>query len=168
MKTIYRPSMSEAVVAKCCDCEGNFIDGRRDCKIRSCPLYQYHKYKRQNANLIWVFDKWATHKSKFEESNLSKVSYIKQNLINNQGKINRRACVRAKCFECMNNFHSGSGEGRRDCQINSCPIYYWMPYRKLTPTYDWMFEYSYTKRHRDALTFEGITKEEYIENLMNK
>jgi hypothetical protein len=28
-------------------------------------------------------------------------------------------------------------DGRRDCAMPSCPIYYWMPYRKLEPDLSW-------------------------------
>lgn len=34
----------EAVTAKCFECCGGYIDGRNDCCIEDCPLYQYMPY----------------------------------------------------------------------------------------------------------------------------
>ncbi len=35
----------EAVLAKCCDCDGGHSDGRYDCEVLSCPLRMYMPYK---------------------------------------------------------------------------------------------------------------------------
>ncbi len=40
-----RLTRGEALIAKCCECMGGYIDGRRDCKIPSCPLYPYMPYR---------------------------------------------------------------------------------------------------------------------------
>lgn len=37
-------SRSAAIVAKCCECSGFYVDGLRDCGVYSCPLYPYMPY----------------------------------------------------------------------------------------------------------------------------
>jgi hypothetical protein len=37
----------EAVHAKCAECCGGYVDGRYDCEIPTCPLYQFMPYKGQ-------------------------------------------------------------------------------------------------------------------------
>lgn len=37
----------EAILAKCGDCMGYYIDGRHDCGIRTCPLYPYMPYRNR-------------------------------------------------------------------------------------------------------------------------
>ena len=40
------------------------------------------------------------------------------------GKLTRKEAMLARCFECMN----GYADGRIDCQVESCPLYPYMPY----------------------------------------
>lgn len=40
--------------------------------------------------------------------------------------ITRTEAMRAKCYECMNGFT----DGQQDCEVYSCPIYPWQPFRK--------------------------------------
>lgn len=42
-----RLTARQAIIAKCCDCMGYYIDGREDCEQIACPLYGYMPY---NAN----------------------------------------------------------------------------------------------------------------------
>ena len=35
----------EAILAKCYDCCGGYVDGRFDCECSDCPLYDYMPYK---------------------------------------------------------------------------------------------------------------------------
>lgn len=35
--------------------------------------------------------------------------------------------MKAKCADCMGNY----ADGRVDCEIQGCPLYSWMPYRKI-------------------------------------
>ena len=35
--------------------------------------------------------------------------------------------IRAKCADCMNNF----ADGRLDCEVDKCSLYYFMPYGTL-------------------------------------
>jgi hypothetical protein len=41
-------------------------------------------------------------------------------------KITVRQSIYAKSYECMN----GYTDGKVDCEIRSCPLYIYMPYRK--------------------------------------
>jgi len=53
------------------------------------------------------------------------------------GRLTRKEAMLSKCFECCN----GYADGRVDCQVESCPIYGFMPFathknrprRELTP-----------------------------------
>jgi hypothetical protein len=35
----------QAILAKCYECMGGYVDGKRDCKINGCPLYPLMPYK---------------------------------------------------------------------------------------------------------------------------
>jgi len=45
----------------------------------------------------------------------------------------RKQAMLALCHECMAFY----ADGKRDCQVPSCPLYWWMPYRKLDPDLSW-------------------------------
>ncbi len=49
------------------------------------------------------------------------------------GKLSRAQAVEAKCHDCMGHYV----DGMLDCQHTSCPLYTWMPYRKLEPGEEW-------------------------------
>lgn len=35
----------QAIIATCAECNGFYVDGRRDCEIDRCPLYQWMPYR---------------------------------------------------------------------------------------------------------------------------
>jgi hypothetical protein len=35
----------QAIIAKCYDCMGYFVDGKNDCKMKYCPLYEFMPYR---------------------------------------------------------------------------------------------------------------------------
>jgi len=37
-------SLKMAIIAKCYECSGEYADGRKDCGIKSCPLYRWMPY----------------------------------------------------------------------------------------------------------------------------
>ena len=37
----------QAILARCYDCMGNYIDGRMDCQIPECPLYPFMPYREE-------------------------------------------------------------------------------------------------------------------------
>ena len=51
-----------------------------------------------------------------------------------QAARSRKTAMAAKCYDCC----AGYADGRRDCEVTRCPIYPWMPYRKLEPDYGWV------------------------------
>lgn len=61
--------------------------------------------------------------------------------------------MRAKCHDCMARYV----DGRRDCEIPECPLYYWMPYRKQVPDYGWE---QYRALARGLQKFEPPTPEQ--------
>lgn len=40
-----RLTQRQAIVAKCCDCMGYYVDGRIDCRMPDCTLYPWMPYK---------------------------------------------------------------------------------------------------------------------------
>lgn len=47
-------SYKQLIRAKCKDCMCDYVDGRRDCEVETCPLYSampYGKLKRKNTPL---------------------------------------------------------------------------------------------------------------------
>ncbi len=40
-----RLTQRQAILAKCCECTGYHADGRTDCGITDCPLYQFMPYR---------------------------------------------------------------------------------------------------------------------------
>jgi hypothetical protein len=40
-----RLTQRQAIVAKCTDCMGYWIDGRQDCGQKTCSLYPFRPYK---------------------------------------------------------------------------------------------------------------------------
>jgi hypothetical protein len=121
-------------------------------------------YRKGEPNLIWIFGRWAKHEIKRRVLGLTQEQYLEQHIVKPNGRlrIGFNAMARAKCFRCMGDFDPGGGEkGRVDCCIRDCPIYYWMPYRKQDPVFDWIFDLSYTTTHRHRLTVEGLTRDAY-------
>lgn len=47
--------------------------------------------------------------------------------------------ILAKCKDCMCDYE----DGRLDCEIESCSLYYWMPYGKLRKKRNEMSEITY-------------------------
>jgi len=48
-----RLTPKQAILAKCFDCTGGYADGRADCEVIVCPLYQYMpfgKFKRKSKS----------------------------------------------------------------------------------------------------------------------
>jgi len=39
----------QAIVAKCYDCMAYFADGKNDCEMKYCPLYDFMPYKKKNS-----------------------------------------------------------------------------------------------------------------------
>lgn len=35
----------QAMLAKCADCMGHYVDGRVDCRVTTCPLFPFRPYK---------------------------------------------------------------------------------------------------------------------------
>jgi len=45
----------------------------------------------------------------------------------------RSEAVLHKCHNCM----AGYLDGKKDCCMVKCSLYYWMPYRELEPNLEW-------------------------------
>lgn len=52
--TVPRPSSTKAIHAKCHDCMSYYVDGRRDCKVPTCPLYYWMPYREQEPDTTWL------------------------------------------------------------------------------------------------------------------
>jgi len=215
-----RPSMPEAIKAKCFDCTAQFFDGRRDCEINGCPLHPRMPYRDRPSNLDWLWGVWSEkHRGQLAKLGVTAQEYIKNVLIVGHTakglpkyKIPMGDMIRAKCFRCCYDYSqetvtlfplrtvsyrnknnkkvtrrlekaegpfatiksvkhkiiisSGGEAGRIECSIRDCPLYYWTPYRRQLPSYDWMFESDHTKKHRLAVAALGISEEEYVQRLL--
>lgn len=165
-KTGIRPSIIEAIRAKCCECLGNYGDGKyQDCEIVSCPLYIKRKFNILQPNLDWIFGKWSINIKKQKA-----LGYTQEQFINefykreNKLYIRNTSIIRAKCYRCCGDFH----DKRQDCNIRNCSLYYWMPYRTQLPEYDWIFDLNYTKKHSFKRRIEQLSREEYINKYIDK
>ena len=43
-----RLTQRQAIIARCFDCCGGYVDGKVDCKLTECPLYPFMPYREQN------------------------------------------------------------------------------------------------------------------------
>jgi len=167
-RTGIRPSAPEALKAKCCECCASYGDGRyADCEVRICPLYYRMPYRKHKPDFSWIFGKWTkSHRQQRIALGLTEQQYIDNHIIKPNGKISLGfpTLFRAKCYRCCNDFY----DGRVDCNMPDCSIYYWMPYRKHTPTLDWLFDLPYTRRHIERRILENLTREEYIAKYIAK
>jgi uncharacterized CHY-type Zn-finger protein len=41
--------LEEVIANKCCQCMNNYADGRKDCKVKRCPLYPWMPYNSENS-----------------------------------------------------------------------------------------------------------------------
>jgi len=167
-RTGIRPPAPEALKAKCCECCAAYGDGRyTDCEVRLCPLYHRMPYRKTKPNFSWVFGKWTRrhHQNRLALA-LTEEQYIQQHIIRPNGKIalGFTTLFRAKCYRCCNDFY----DGRVDCNIPDCPIYYWMPYRRDIARLDWLFDLPYTRRHNERRVLENLTREQYIQKYIAK
>ena len=52
-KLFEKPGRVEAMKAKCAECMGDYIDGRQDCELITCPLYAYNSLRTKLPDLGW-------------------------------------------------------------------------------------------------------------------
>ena len=48
-----RPSLKEAVEHKCHSCQGEYVDGKKDCEVTSCSLYYWMPYREHMPDYNW-------------------------------------------------------------------------------------------------------------------
>lgn len=49
-------SLKAAVIAKCCDCSGYYLDGKTDCAVHTCPLYSFMPYGKLRSTRNKIVD----------------------------------------------------------------------------------------------------------------
>jgi hypothetical protein len=167
----YRITRSEALKAFCCECTGNYGDGRNDCEHQHCEFYSKHRYRKLQPNYDWVFKPWAQHELKQMSLGMTKQEYL-YHKYGNPIRISISHIFKAMCFRCNAYFQGGAK--REDCGNVDCPIYYWMPYRQGIPTLNWMFDLDYSDKHNQRAIIEGyvirgktqiiIDRQRYIED----
>jgi hypothetical protein len=42
----------QAILAQCYECTGGYVDGARDCQIRTCSLYAFHPYRTTEKSIV--------------------------------------------------------------------------------------------------------------------
>lgn len=60
--------------------------------------------------------------------------------------------IRAKCLDCI----CWSHNGRLDCEISACSLYYWMPFRGMEPDMDWLENRKWARRPGDKIDGESV------------
>jgi len=214
-----RPSMTEAIKAKCFDCTAEFYDGRRDCGIPRCPLHSRMPYRSTPSNFDWLWGPWSEkHRNILAKLGMTADEYI-ENVITvgmtakgiPKYKAPLSDIIRAKCFRCCGDYSqecvtliplryvdvlkkgsnkksrrlekaqgpfakingkqhkiivSNNEAGKVACSTPGCPLFWWTPYRKEIPEYDWLFESDYTKKHRLAIAALGLSEKEYVRRLL--
>lgn len=75
---------------------------------------------------------------------------ISNNDLVNKRERSSRSAIEGKCFDCT----GGYADGYKDCEITYCPLYRFMPYRKLNPDFTW--SKIYTKRHKNVSEEERV------------
>jgi len=137
-------------------------------------------YRKQPPKLGWLFGSTATikgkeirgwsrkHRDKAEKLGLTLIEYVNQFFVKN-GKLRLTMgdIIRAKCFRCCEEYYGIGGErGKIECNLRNCSLYWWTPYREQRPLYDWMFDSEYMSKHRTQLAMLGLTREEYIDQIL--
>jgi len=156
MKTGYRPSTTEAFRDQCYDCTSYYADGRRDCLTCDCPVYVKHQYRTKEPIFDWVFSRNLNnlHDQRRRLEQLNKDEYINKYVYENGiYKLGSPAIIKARCAGCCHNYSGG----RIDCELDTCSLYYWMPYRDPTniPNYKWLFHF---ETHRRKAMLNNCTK----------
>jgi len=49
-----RRSRKAAILSKCHDCCGQYMDGKQDCGVRKCPLYPFMPYRKRKPIFNWA------------------------------------------------------------------------------------------------------------------
>jgi len=67
-------------------------------------------------------------------------------------KETRSLAMAAYCHQCLGYYQ----DGKHDCEAARCPLYKWMPYRKLEPDTTWL---KYNPRSKGLVTWEDSERE---------
>jgi hypothetical protein len=49
-----KPMRSLAMLSKCHNCTGGYIDGKVDCEVEACELYPWMPFRKQDPHLTWM------------------------------------------------------------------------------------------------------------------
>lgn len=120
----------ELLLAKCAECGGNYIDGRKDCEVVNCPAYPKMQYRKKG--IVPLPDnaqsqlKYIMTECPVSAGNTACIKWL-------EGKhLTYKETFLALCAHCVN----FSKDGRYDCETFSCPVHFKMPYRgKFDPIY---------------------------------
>lgn len=69
-----------------------------------------------------------------------------------EDKVTRTGAILAHCHQCMGYYQ----DGKEDCQTLGCPLYPFMPYRKLDPDLTWN---KYNPKRSGQVTWEDSKRE---------
>jgi hypothetical protein len=68
-----------------------------------------------------------------------------------QGNPTRKEAIQTQCWECMGHY----ADGKQDCENVVCPLYYFMPYRKLEPDFG---KFKYNPKFKGKVTREEASQ----------
>ena len=119
-----KSTYKELLLAKCASCVGNYIDGRSDCEVATCPAYPKMQYRKKGD--FYLPDNFMQPELKYikklcpkSEGNTACVKLL------NGGQLTYRETLLALCAQCCN-YHK---DGRYDCEVFDCVLHSRMPYR---------------------------------------
>lgn len=64
----------------------------------------------------------------------------------------RKQAMLLKCWDCCGQY----ADGMKDCEVTMCPLYQWMPYRKMDPDTKL---FGYSPKRRGIVTLEDAKRE---------
>lgn len=70
-------------------------------------------------------------------------------------KISRKRAIELKCWDCQGEYL----DGKEDCEVTSCPLYAFMPYREKEPKED-MFQFNPRNKGRVMIDKKELSDEE--------
>jgi len=89
-------------------------------------------------------------------------------MANKPKKLTPRLAIEYHCWQCLGLYM----DGKIDCQSVACPLYPWMPYRRLEPRFTMI---SYSPRRRGKVLWEDCSpkltdeqKKEIVKRLRGK
>jgi hypothetical protein len=67
-------------------------------------------------------------------------------------KAHRKTAIELQCWQCCGHY----SDGKIDCEVTTCPLYSFMPYRKKEPD---LTVFSFSPRHTGKIKIEDVKRD---------